>query len=287
MPANVLVVGRGVVAQEMVAQLSGMDSLLCKRGEFSASGIGSDAFMATPGQAKGFDVVVLCGSDSKTAIAALDQDAPDTRVLDISQSHRFAPGWTYGLRELNGSAQIKGARRVANPGCVASAAILMLNPLLTQPIGHVPTTLYLDVTGGSTMAGSGPQSERLSALNTQHPHITEIARVCHLEESRLWLFPTVSPSYSRGIRCALPLPGISLSIPDVLEIWRTAYATHPEIKISGYTGRSIAGDVWAGQLGAWLTAVPHPDGMLAVAAIDNLLKGAVETAVRNIRDMLS
>ncbi len=76
------------------------------------------------------DVVVLCLPDAaaREAVALLDNTA--TRVLDASSAHRVAPGWTYGLPELNvGTTRCDPRRRsrVSVPGLLSDR----LHPLRT------------------------------------------------------------------------------------------------------------------------------------------------------------
>src|SRR5207249_6323927 len=47
---------------------------------------------------------------------ALSRVATSTRIVDIGGDHRFADGWTYGLADVWPD-KIRGATRVANPGC--------------------------------------------------------------------------------------------------------------------------------------------------------------------------
>jgi N-acetyl-gamma-glutamyl-phosphate reductase len=50
---------------------------------------------------------------------------PNTCLIDASTAHRTVPGWTFGLPELaQASATIRASKRIANPGCHASAFIL-------------------------------------------------------------------------------------------------------------------------------------------------------------------
>ena len=57
-------------------------------------------------------------------------------ILDASTAFRTDPAWAYGLPELNEQqrAKIKAARRVAVPGCHASAFILAVAPLISAGI---------------------------------------------------------------------------------------------------------------------------------------------------------
>ena len=66
------------------------------------------------------NIVFLCLPDA-AAVEAMDLVAAETAVIDTSTAHRTEPGWAYGFPELNGlREEIKGSRRIGNPGCHAS-----------------------------------------------------------------------------------------------------------------------------------------------------------------------
>src|SRR5262245_66613615 len=81
------------------------------------------------------DLVILCLPD-QAAIEAVQLAAPGTRILDASTAHRVAPGWVYGLPELEPEqrARIRSAERVANGGCYAMGFLLALRPLIDAGI---------------------------------------------------------------------------------------------------------------------------------------------------------
>lgn len=54
-----------------------------------------------------------------------EHELEDIRAIDLSADHRLCDDWPYGLPELNRD-KIKNARKVANPGCYATDAILPL-----------------------------------------------------------------------------------------------------------------------------------------------------------------
>ena len=77
------------------------------------------------------DLTILCLPDeaAREAVALIQNDR--TRVIDCSTAHRTAEGWTYGLPELwKHREKIVSAKRVANPGCYATGAIVLLRPLI-------------------------------------------------------------------------------------------------------------------------------------------------------------
>jgi len=55
-------------------------------------------------------------------------------VVDCSADHRHAPGWVYGLPELG--APLAGARRIAAPGCFATAIELALRPVVRAGVAR-------------------------------------------------------------------------------------------------------------------------------------------------------
>ena len=71
---------------------------------------------------------------------------PNTCLIDASTAHRTDPGWVFGLPELAPGQRdlIRGSKRIANPGCHASAFILLLRPLVDT--GLVPADAALSAT---------------------------------------------------------------------------------------------------------------------------------------------
>jgi N-acetyl-gamma-glutamyl-phosphate reductase len=99
-------------------------------------------------------------------------------------SGKHAGSWPYGLPELPGTrAAVAGARRVANPGCYATAVELGLAPLLAA--GVIEAEDIVVVAGsGTTGAGRSPTvnllgSEVMGDLTTYkvggvHQHLAEM-----------------------------------------------------------------------------------------------------------------
>ena len=78
------------------------------------------------------DVTFLCLPDEAAKESVSLVDNPNTCVIDASTAHRVNPAWTFGLPELakDQRARIKASKRIANPGCPATAFILALRPLV-------------------------------------------------------------------------------------------------------------------------------------------------------------
>jgi N-acetyl-gamma-glutamyl-phosphate reductase len=97
-------------------------------------------------------------------------------VVDLSASFRLADPrawsayyrtphagqWCYGLPELPGARQrIAGARRVAAPGCYATAAILALTPLVAAGLAD-PGDIVIVAVSGTSGAGRSPSAALLA-----------------------------------------------------------------------------------------------------------------------------
>ena len=112
--------------------------------------------------------------EQSAAIAArLPAEVP---VIDLSASFRLSdPGnwaafyrtahagrWVYGLPELPGAReQIVAARRVAAPGCYATAIILALTPLLASGVAE-PDDVVVVAASGTSGAGRTPTQSLLA-----------------------------------------------------------------------------------------------------------------------------
>ena len=136
------------------------------------------------------------------------------RILDASSAHRTAPGWVYGFPELGPVQARKIAQRrlVSNPGCYATGAIALLNPLieagLLPPDHDVTINAVSGYSGGGKAmiaaheAEGGPAFEAY-ALGLAHKHVPEI-----MLRSGLTRRPIFAPSvghFAQGMLVCIPL----------------------------------------------------------------------------------
>jgi N-acetyl-gamma-glutamyl-phosphate reductase len=163
------------------------------------------------------DVAFLCLPDAASKEAAALVTNPKTCLIDASTAHRTAPGWVFGLPELAPGQReaLRGAKRIANPGCHASAFILALRPLVDA--GLVPAGLPLSAAsitgysgGGKKMieqyqAGGDPrlESPRPYALTLAHKHIPEM--MAHTGLSAQPLFMPIVGNFYKGLAVTVPL----------------------------------------------------------------------------------
>jgi N-acetyl-gamma-glutamyl-phosphate reductase len=128
-----------------------------------------------PARLSSADLVFLAlpHEESATVGAALPAGTP---VVDLSASFRLADPrvwsvyyrtphagqWCYGLPELPGAReQIAAARRVAAPGCYATAAILALAPLVVARLAD-PRDIVIVAASGTSGAGRSPSAALLA-----------------------------------------------------------------------------------------------------------------------------
>ena len=184
------------------------------------------------------DVAFLCLPDAAAREAVALVRNPDTCIIDASTAHRTLPGWTFGLPELapGQREKLRAAKRIANPGCHASAFILLLRPLVDA--GLVPAALPLSATsitgysgGGKKMieqyeAGGEPAltSPRPYGLTLQHKHLPEMLAHTGLQVAPVFM-PIVSNFY-KGLAVTVPLHLSQLPAGTTPEALHAALVRH-------------------------------------------------------------
>ena len=199
--------------------------------------------------------------------------------------------FVYGLTETNRE-HIKAARRIANPGCFATATILGLAPLVTHNL--ITGRVVVDAKTGSS--GSGAKA----AANTHHPqrmtsfyaykpfthqHVPEIEQ--ELRALGDWtnelVFMTHSLPVARGIFASIYIELKKESTEEALtEVFTDFYR-------DSFFVRLVKGSPDIN----WVKATNFCDLGIAVrgsqvvvfAALDNLVKGAAGQAVQNMNLM--
>ena len=200
----------------------------------------------------------------------------------------------YGLPELH-ARQIAAADLVANPGCYPATAILALAPAVAA--GLIEPRVFVDAKSGISGAGRGSGggfsysdvNEDVSAYRiANHNHQPEMAQ----ELSRLREGPEVAVTFvphlvpmTRGIHatCYAPLAQ-PVSQAEVMAVYRDFYSDAPFTSVSEappHTKHTYGSNA----------CLVHPtvDGrngaLVAVAVLDNLMKGAAGSAVENMNLM--
>ncbi len=186
------------------------------------------------------DVAFLCLPDAASREAAAMISNPRTCLIDASTAHRTVPGWTFGLPELcKGQREaIRGAKRIANPGCHASAFILAVRPLvdagLLAPEALISATSITGYSGGGKgmiaeyEAGGNAKlkSPRPYALGLAHKHLPEMMAHTGLKTSPVFM-PIVADFY-KGLAVSVPLHLQQLRAGTTPEQLHEALAAHYE-----------------------------------------------------------
>lgn len=163
------------------------------------------------------DVAFLCLPDTASREAVSLITNPNTCVIDASTAFRTASGWAFGLPELAPDQRdlIRNSKRIANPGCHATAFILLLRPLVDA--GVVPASTLVTATsitgysgGGKKMieeyeAGGNPKlnAPRPYALGLGHKHLPEMTSHTRLLSPPVFM-PIVGP-FLKGLAVSVPL----------------------------------------------------------------------------------
>jgi len=239
--------------------------------------------------------------DHWTDLAPLVIDlSSDFRLRDPSAHERVsgrahaAPGWldrsVYGLPEISRD-RLAGARLVSGVGCNATAMILALLPLARAGLIE---RVVADIKVGSSEGGAeaSPAShhpERSGSVRTYSPsghrHGAEVIQA--LGEMDLDVTVTAIEMV-RGVLCtAHVLPTERLTTRDLWRLYRTAYAEEPFVRlVASRSGLHRLPDpkILAGSNHADVGfALDEASGrIVALCAIDNLVKGAAGSAVQSM-----
>jgi N-acetyl-gamma-glutamyl-phosphate reductase len=208
------------------------------------------------------------------------------------------PGFVYGLPELFRD-EIRTADAVAAPGCYVTAASLALAPLLRSGLAQ-PTGIVVDAASGVSGAGRGPKpttafctvDEDFTAYGLlTHRHTPEIEQTLTRVSGaavQVLFTPHLAPM-NRGILAtcyARPVEPVGPGAADeVLATMRKAWADERFVTV---VERSPSTKATLGSNAAHVTALAdeRTGWLVALAALDNLTKGASGQAVQCANLML-
>ena len=234
----------------------------------------------------------LSGSSVDAVILALPDGAGDayveaagaeTVIIDISADHRSDDDWAYGLPELN-RPQLKGATRIANPGCYATAAQIALAPLLDM-ISGVPALF-----GVSGHSGAGATPGPRNDVDRLADNLMPYSLVGHNHEREttrhlgipVRFMPHVHPAFS-GLLVTAHVPlSAAITAEDVRSRFVNLYSEEPLVDIDDAIPELKDGTGRIGVLVGGFDVSDDGRNAVVVAAEDNLLKGAAVQAIQNL-----
>ena len=254
------------------------------------------------------DVSFLCLPDEAAREAASLVTNPKARLIDASTAHRTHPQWAYGLPELAPRHRelIAQSRRVSNPGCHATAFILLARPLMDA--GLLPPNLTLSATSITGYSGGGKRmieayeeggnaelgAPRPYALGFAHKHLPEMRLHSLLNATPIFM-PIVGP-FLQGLTVSIPLdlsvlgPGVSGdSLHKCLAercgqepFIRVMPLQDPETLAHGFFDTQRCNGT--NRVDLFVFAIEKQ--AILMACLDNLGKGASGAAVQNMNLML-
>jgi len=250
------------------------------------------------------DVAFLCLPDSAAREAVALVTNPRTCIIDASTAHRTQPGWVYGLPELAPGQRelIRAGKRIANPGCHASAFILLVRPLVDAgllppdyPISCFSLTGYSG--GGKKMieqyrAGGDLQLEapRQYALGLAHKHLPEMK--AHGRLSVAPIFAPVVGVFYKGLHVSIGLHGDRLgsaaSAQRLHQALADHYAEEDFVRVMPLNDPQALQDVYFDVQGCNdsnrvdIFVFGRDDQIMLISRMDNLGKGASGAAVQSM-----
>jgi N-acetyl-gamma-glutamyl-phosphate/LysW-gamma-L-alpha-aminoadipyl-6-phosphate reductase len=229
----------------------------------------------------------------------------DFRLRDADEYARWygaphpSPGWlarfVYGLPELH-RAEIIAANHVSGVGCNATATILAVWPLVVSGLLDASRGIICEVKVGSSEGGAGASDathhpERAGVMRsfapTGHRHTAEVRQALRLHgvDADVHLSATAVDNV-RGVLATAHVflqPGTAER--DVWQAYRSVYGREPFVRIVKERAglyrypepKILAGTNFA-DVGFELDA--STGRLVALCAIDNLMKGAAGTALQ-------
>lgn len=237
------------------------------------------------------------------------------RVVDLSGAFRLEdaslyPSWygfahpaprllaeaRYGLPEL-ARGKLAGARLVTNPGCYATAIALAVAPLVKAGLG---LRGGIAVTGMSGVSGAGRKaSEDYSFVEVaddlrayrigKHQHVPEIEQTVARYAGAcgpISFTPILTP-IRRGILATITIRAEGGAAPgDLAEAVKGAYAGEPFVRVVAPDRVMVKDVVHTNRCHLGVAVDRRAGVVVAVSAIDNLVKGAAGQALQATNAMM-
>jgi N-acetyl-gamma-glutamyl-phosphate reductase len=197
--------------------------------------------------------------------------------------------FAYGLPELFRDS-LRGASLVAAPGCYVTAAALALAPLLRAGVVE-PTGIVVDAASGVSGAGRAPKAtttfctvdEDFTAYGLlRHRHTPEIEQTLTNvagQSVQVLFTPHLAPMNRGILATCYARPTAPTTTADLVGLLREAWAGEPFVVVADGPPSTKA---TLGSNSVHVTAVadPRTGWVVALAALDNLVKGASGQAVQ-------
>ena len=223
-------------------------------------------------------------------------------MIDASTAFRTHDDWAYGLPELMPAQRerLRTAKRIAVPGCHASAFLLAMKPLVAGGLVSADFAAHAySITGysggGKKMiadyeAGGNPQldSPRPYALGLAHKHLPEMAVRSGLKHAPV--FTPIVGNFLKGLAVTTYFSPNQLSRAakpqDVQALFAEYYANEPFVRVMPFDADSNLDDGFFDVQACndtnrvELFVFGNEERFVTVARLDNLGKGASGAAIQ-------
>lgn len=189
----------------------------------------------------------------------------------------------YGLPELHRT-ELKGARLIGTPGCYVTAATLALRPLVES---GVIETRGVIVDAASGVTGAGRKADHAYSFTTVDENFVAYGLLTHrhtpeMEQeigAQLLFTPHLAPMNRGILATCYARPAGELTTAELLDMLRERWRDEPFIVV---TDGSPSTKATLGSNAVHVTARydPRTGTVVAIAALDNLAKGASGGAVQ-------
>ena len=248
--------------------------------------------------------LALPHGQSSAVVSELSQDLPiidlgaDYRLSDKDAWKKYYGGdhagtWTYGLPELRGQReQIKASKRIANPGCYATAIALASAPILD--VIHA-SDIVVVAASGTTGAGRSAKvsllgSEVMGSLSSYkfggvHQHTPEIEEaLSHVSGKNVKIsFKPILAPMPRGILATVTaVLSENISQDNVREMYNKYFEDSEFVSLLLKDQMPRTSSLTGSNYVHLQCAIDtHTNRVVVSVAIDNLGKGAAGQAIQN------
>lgn len=189
----------------------------------------------------------------------------------------------YGLPELHRD-ELRDARLIATPGCYVTAATLALQPLVAAGVIE-PTGIVVDAASG--VSGAGRAAKEATSFTTVDENFSAYGLLDHrhtpeMEQeigAQLLFTPHLAPMNRGILATCYARPAGDVTTESLLATYRSAYAGEPFIVVDE-ASPSTKATLGANTVHLTARADPRTGTVVAIAALDNLTKGASGGAVQ-------
>ena len=249
-------------------------------------------FLALPHGQSG-PIAAQLGDDTVVIDCGADFRLQDASAWEAFYGGEHAGTWPYGMPELPGQReQLRGATRVAVPGCYPTVSTLTLAPAVAA--GLIEPEVVVVAASGTSGAGKAAKPHLLGSeimgnasaygVGGTHRHTPEITQnLSGLVDGTVAVsFTPLLVPMSRGIlaTCSAPLAR-DVSAEEAHETYAKAYADEPFVHVlpAGQwpQTQSVTG---SNAVHVQVTVDEAARRLVAVGAVDNLAKGTAGAAVQ-------